>query len=179
MSAAVKLHVKPIGDKIGWSREKVKDHAHVLDSIGATNLNIAKAVQNGRAPTNGAIAPLDFTEGWFREITKLNSDNQKNIIKMFIESKGKQLKDIYAERARLRQAELARGTHLKEVHNQVPPTLAEPERKNVSEDTTKAESNETRDKVAEDVGMKRTTYTKTEEIVDKADSGDSVVILKK
>jgi site-specific DNA-methyltransferase (adenine-specific) len=56
-----------IGERVGWSRERVKDHVIVLDKIGAQVLDLAKAHQEGRAPTNGASAPtFPFSEGWFR-----------------------------------------------------------------------------------------------------------------
>lgn len=77
---------------------------------------------------------------------------------------GKTLKVIYAERARLEQVEAGKKygeSHPKQEHV---PTLAQPQ----------AEDTKTRTKVAEDVGMKRTTYTKTEELVDKADSGNKL-----
>ncbi|KAF1084841.1 hypothetical protein SPSYN_02011 [Sporotomaculum syntrophicum] len=56
-----------IGERIGWSREQVKDYATVLNKICADVLDLAKKYQVGRAPKNGANAPNhDFTEGWFR-----------------------------------------------------------------------------------------------------------------
>lgn len=78
-----------IGDKIGWSRSNVLNHCLLLDKIDTVNLELAKAVQNGRVSQNDTTVSLNFTEGWFREITKLNPDNQKKIIEMFIENKGK------------------------------------------------------------------------------------------
>lgn len=57
-----------IGKRIGWSREKVRDYNRVIDNIGAEILNIAKAVQIGRATDNGANAPINFTEGGLRDI---------------------------------------------------------------------------------------------------------------
>jgi len=87
-----------IGDKIGWSRENVKNYVTILEKIGTANLLLAKSVQMGRVPNNGTTVPLDFTEWWFRDITKLNLDNQKKIIESFIESKGK-LKGIVLKQA--------------------------------------------------------------------------------
>ena len=55
-----------IGERIGWSREQTKDYITVLNKIGAQFLNLARRHQVGRAPKNGANAPFDFTEGWFR-----------------------------------------------------------------------------------------------------------------
>ncbi len=55
-----------IGERIGWSREQVKDYITTLNKIGAQTLNLAKQHQIGRAPTIGAFAPFNFTEGWFR-----------------------------------------------------------------------------------------------------------------
>ena len=50
---------------------------------------MAKSVQDGRVPDNGTNVPIDFTEGWFREILKLNPENQKTCIEEYIDSKGK------------------------------------------------------------------------------------------
>ena len=99
---------------------------------------------------------------------------------------GKTLKVIYAERARLKQ--LSQLNNVKETIV-VPPTLAEREGKKIGNEATlppmltealpettkpKASENETRNKVADEVGMKRTNYTKVEVIVDKADNGDKI-----
>jgi len=50
------------GDKIGWSRENVKNYVNVLEKIGTTNPLLAKSVQMGRVPNNGTTVPLDFTD---------------------------------------------------------------------------------------------------------------------
>ena len=55
-----------IGEKIGWSRERVRDYIAILDKIGAQIINLAREHQTGRAPKIGAFATFDFTEGWFR-----------------------------------------------------------------------------------------------------------------
>lgn len=85
---------------------------------------------------------------------------------------GKQLKDIYSERARVRQVDAGKQYGESHPKQELPTTLEEP----LEPNTPKTESikNETLSKVAEDVGMKRTTYTKTEELVDKADSGNKL-----
>ena len=49
---------------------------------------MAKKHQDGRVPADGIIVPIDFTEGWFREILKLSEKNQKRIIKEHIELEG-------------------------------------------------------------------------------------------
>ena len=46
-----------IGERIGWSREKVRDHVTLRSRIGAEILVLAKTFQEGRAPSNGANAP--------------------------------------------------------------------------------------------------------------------------
>jgi len=46
-----------IGERIGWSREKVRDHVTLRSRIGAEILVFAKSFQSGRAPSNGANAP--------------------------------------------------------------------------------------------------------------------------
>lgn len=55
-----------IGDRIGWSREQVRNYIFVLDKVGTEVLDLARKHQNGRVPKNGTIVPFDFTEGWFR-----------------------------------------------------------------------------------------------------------------
>ena len=63
-----------IGERIGWSREKVKNHVTLRSKIGAEILILAKTFQEGRVPNFGTFAPknergittCDFTEGWFR-----------------------------------------------------------------------------------------------------------------
>lgn len=56
-----------IGERIGWTRESVRDHIALIDSVGADILRECMEHQNGRAPANGANAPkTTFTEGWFR-----------------------------------------------------------------------------------------------------------------
>ena len=49
--------MKKIGKRIGWSREKVRDHVTLRSRIGAEILVFAKSFQSGRAPSNGANAP--------------------------------------------------------------------------------------------------------------------------
>ena len=46
-----------IGERIGWSREKVRDHVTLRSKFGARILFLAKTFQAGRAPSNGANAP--------------------------------------------------------------------------------------------------------------------------
>ena len=46
-----------IGERIGWSREKVRDHVTLRSKIGAEILVFAKTFQSGLAPKNGAFAP--------------------------------------------------------------------------------------------------------------------------
>ncbi len=46
-----------IGERIGWNREKVRDHVTLRSKIGAEILIFAKSFQEGRAPKNGAAAP--------------------------------------------------------------------------------------------------------------------------
>lgn len=55
-----------IGERIGWSREAVKNYIAVLDKIGTDIRNITKQYQFGRVPSNGTVVPFDFTEYWFR-----------------------------------------------------------------------------------------------------------------
>ena len=82
-----------IGERIGWSREKVKDHVTLRSKIGAEILILAKTFQAGRAPSNGANAPknergvttCDFTEGWFRTsgLYELEADDRMKVMDRF------------------------------------------------------------------------------------------------
>ena len=80
-----------IGEKIGWSRERVKDYIAILDKIGAQIINLAREHQTGRAPKIGAFAPFDFTEGWFRNsgLYDLCEKYQLALIEVFIADKCK------------------------------------------------------------------------------------------
>ena len=53
-----------IGEKVGWSVQKVSDYNNALEKTSAEVLVLAKTWQNGRAEKKSAVA--DFTEGWFR-----------------------------------------------------------------------------------------------------------------
>ena len=63
-----------IGERIGWSREKIKNHVTLRSKIGTQILIFAKSFQSGRVPEFGTNVPkneqevntFDFTEGWFR-----------------------------------------------------------------------------------------------------------------
>ena len=46
-----------IGERIGWSREKVRNHVTLRSQIGTEILFLAKTFQAGRAPMFGAFAP--------------------------------------------------------------------------------------------------------------------------
>ena len=78
-----------IGDRIGWSREQVRNYIFVLDKIGTEVLDLARKYQNGRVPRNGTIVPFDFTEGWFRNsgLYDLCEKYQLRFMNTFIENK--------------------------------------------------------------------------------------------
>lgn len=90
------------------------------------------------------------------------------------------LTSVYSERARKRQSEMARSTHLKEISKQVVPTSApHKEKKPVEEPIATPKDNKvkenigkTRDIVAEKVGLKKDTYTKVKKVWDTAKTGD-------
>lgn len=64
-----------IGKRIGWSRDKVKNHAIILDQIGTEVLDLVKKHKKGRVPDGGTNVPIDFTEGGLRELIGLNITN--------------------------------------------------------------------------------------------------------
>ncbi len=81
-----------IGERIGWSREQVKNHAKVTDTIGTVILELAKTHQKGRVPLNGTNVPtFNFTEGWFRGsgLYELWSEYQLELMNWFVERKCK------------------------------------------------------------------------------------------
>jgi len=80
-----------IGDRIGWSREQVRNYIFVLDKVGTEVLDLARKHQNGRVPKNGTIVPFDFTEGWFRNsgLYDLCEKYQLALIEAFIADKCK------------------------------------------------------------------------------------------
>jgi site-specific DNA-methyltransferase (adenine-specific) len=53
-----------IGDKLGWSETKAKDHSALLNKIVADVLELAREHQEGRATAK--VASATFTEYWFR-----------------------------------------------------------------------------------------------------------------
>ncbi|HPL39941.1 MAG TPA: hypothetical protein PK884_11250 [Thermotogota bacterium] len=46
-----------IGERIGWSREKVKNHVTLRSKIGTEILIFAKSFQSGRVPEFGTNVP--------------------------------------------------------------------------------------------------------------------------
>lgn len=83
------LTQQEIGDKIGWSREQIKNYIKIIKTIGTQILDLCKEHQIGRVPEKGTIVPFDFTEGWFRNsgLYDLNEEHQLQTIKWFIKEK--------------------------------------------------------------------------------------------
>ncbi len=65
-----------IGERIGWSREAVKNHISLIENIGTKVLDLTEQHQLGRVPKDGTNVPFDFTEGLFRNILPLTEDQQ-------------------------------------------------------------------------------------------------------
>ncbi len=79
-----------IGEKIGWSRDLVKNYQRLIDGVGTNILDLAKQCQTGRVPKNGTNVPFfDFTEGWFRNsgLYDLEPKYQERLIKEFVVDK--------------------------------------------------------------------------------------------
>ena len=83
------LTQKEIGEKIGFSREKVSYYYRILDVIVTQVLNFCKQHQEGRVTKNVTNVTFDFTEGWFRYsgLYDLNEKYQLDCIKRFITDK--------------------------------------------------------------------------------------------
>jgi hypothetical protein len=70
-----------IGERIGWSREAVRNYFFLLNGIGTTILDFAIEHQTGRVPDNGTIVPtVNFTEGLLRNILPLGPDHQHELV---------------------------------------------------------------------------------------------------
>lgn len=96
------LTQEQIAKRIGWSRERVKDYAAITTKLGAEFLKIARSIQEGRAPAEGANAPtFNFSEGWLRNsgLYGLDPEYQKCFLEWFIENKypSKKAQDMKVE----------------------------------------------------------------------------------
>ncbi|MEA1928278.1 MAG: DNA methyltransferase, partial [Candidatus Auribacterota bacterium] len=78
-----------IGKRIGWSREAIKNYTAILDKIGTTILNFARAHQIGRVPEDGTFVPFNFTEGLLRSILPLTTGQQMSMVQRLIKGKDK------------------------------------------------------------------------------------------
>lgn len=79
-----------IGEKLGWSRSKVKQYVAILDKVGTEILEMARGHQEGRVPEDGTTVPThNFTEGWFRNsgIYGLNKEFQRELMEWFCEQR--------------------------------------------------------------------------------------------
>lgn len=78
-----------IGEKIGWSRENVKNYNKIIESIGTDILNLCLNRQSGRVPKKGTFVPFDFSEGWFRSsgLYDLCDKYQIKLIEQFLTDK--------------------------------------------------------------------------------------------
>ncbi len=56
-----------IGERIGWTREQVRNYIFVLDKIATRVLDLSKAHQEGRVADDATRVTFTFTEGWFRD----------------------------------------------------------------------------------------------------------------
>lgn len=54
-----------IGEKLGWSRDKVAQHNKILENVVTEILETARNHQEGRVTTDCDNCH-NFTEGWFR-----------------------------------------------------------------------------------------------------------------
>ncbi|MGO4936622.1 hypothetical protein ACTQ54_03130 [Fundicoccus sp. Sow4_H7] len=61
-----------IGDRIGWTRQKVSQYFMLLEKIATTVLEKTKLFQGGRVAQNATNVTFNFTEGWFRNLGLYN-----------------------------------------------------------------------------------------------------------
>lgn len=78
-----------IGDKLGWSESKVKNHSALLTKTVTEVLEKARSNQEGRVTSEVTNVTFNFTEGWFRNsgIYGLTDDFQKELMQWFVEEK--------------------------------------------------------------------------------------------
>jgi site-specific DNA-methyltransferase (adenine-specific) len=78
-----------IGDIIGVSRNAINDYQRLLNNVDANILGLARICQVGRASENDAVAPFNFTEGWFRNsgLYSLNEFYQNKVVDSLIADK--------------------------------------------------------------------------------------------
>jgi len=79
-----------IGEKIGWSRSKVKKYSALLSNIKVPKvIEISRKYQKGRGTNKVPMGTFNFTERWFRDsgIYDLNKDNQLKLMNWFIDNK--------------------------------------------------------------------------------------------
>jgi len=79
------LTQEQIGDRIGWSENKVKQYSAVLNNVVTQVLDLAREYQEGRVTDKVTNVTFNFTEGWFRNsgLYELyqEADKTKNIVK--------------------------------------------------------------------------------------------------
>jgi len=79
-----------IGNKIGWSRSKVKKYSALLSNIKVPEVReISKKYQKDRGTNEVPNGTFNFTERWFRDsgIYDLNKDNQLEFMEWFTKTK--------------------------------------------------------------------------------------------
>jgi predicted transcriptional regulator len=60
------LTQQQIGERIGWSENKVKQYSAVLNNVVTQVLDLAREYQEGRVTDKVTNVTFNFTEGWFR-----------------------------------------------------------------------------------------------------------------
>ena len=78
-----------IGERIGWSRQKVSQYLMMLESLATDILILVKPHQKGRVAEGATNVAFNFTEGWFRNsgLYDLNEKYQERLMNDFIQDK--------------------------------------------------------------------------------------------
>jgi hypothetical protein len=78
-----------IGEKLGWSESKVKNHSALLSKVVTGVLETARRHQEGRVTGEVTDVTFPFTEGWFRNsgIYELDDEWQRELIEWFCDEK--------------------------------------------------------------------------------------------
>lgn len=75
-----------IGEKIGWSRQKVNDYTRIINNVDGAILLVIKELQNGRSSSKDGSPSFNFTETWMRNIYG-TAQYQEKLVNDFIADK--------------------------------------------------------------------------------------------
>ena len=76
-----------IGERIGWTREKVAGYSRISENIVGAVLEKTKSHQKGRPTEDVGIPTYNFNETWFRNLYGIEEYYQRQLVEDFIADK--------------------------------------------------------------------------------------------